>query len=162
MQRLLDFTVGHPYPAPCGVRLLMAVVRIASLSVALLGLLISPMAWGCDGIDMQSCAASGCPMMSAGHQTTKCHEGVPEVEVSQRSCHATPEARVACCETQVDTERLMIGSIASSSFGPTPQSLLSGQVAIGPVPRPPDLAWMALGTRRHELGRFTLLSTFLL
>lgn len=129
--------------------------------IALGGLLISPLAWGCEGTGGQNCRMSNCPM----NEQQKAH-GCPQSKTSPEhgslGCAAGQEVGIACCDAPGDLEPATVDSESSRDRGTIPMVVLAEEVELQPPSRPPDLVSEAISSQQHGLGRFTLLSTFLL
>ena len=73
------------------------------LLCALLGallLLASPMAWGCDSMDMNGCQMSACPLSGAGGSMPDCHKAAGASQ-DRGSLAPVPSA---CCQAPLDRE----------------------------------------------------------
>ena len=129
-------------------------------------LLVSPMAWGCEGTGMQNCSMSDCPMPdqpAAGG----CHEpdgvsGDGPAHDGAPGCDPGPEVWIACCDAPVDQEPAKVDSASAWVHSTVPLIVLAERVEPQARSRPPDLISEAISSQQHELGRFTLLSSFLL
>jgi hypothetical protein len=129
--------------------------------IALGGLLISPMAWGCDGAGGQNCRMSNCPMNDQ-QSAHGCPQSETSPEHSSMGCAAGQEMGIACCDAPGDLEPATVDSESSRDRGTTQLVVLAEQAELQLPVRPPDLVSEAISSQQHELGRFTLLSTFLL
>lgn len=124
-------------------------------------LLVSPLAWACEGAGVQDCSMSNCPMPDQ-QGSVGCHESEASTDHSLSDCGADLEMWIACCEAPVDPEPAKLDAASSSTHGTTPLVVLAEQVEVDPPARPPDLIAEAISSQQHELGRFTFLSSFLL
>jgi hypothetical protein len=91
-----------------------------------------------------------------------CHESAPMAEHGSSSCDAQPELWIACCDAPIDQEPVKVDAASNWDHNTTPLIVLMETVEIQPHSRPPDLISEAISSQQHELGRFTLLSSFLL
>jgi hypothetical protein len=91
-----------------------------------------------------------------------CKESETSSDHGPSSCDAGPEVWIACCDAPVDPEPAKVDSASSSDHGTSPLIILAERVEIEPPSRPPDLISEAISSQQHALGRFTLLSSFLL
>lgn len=135
--------------------------RAIALTLALGVLLVSPIAWGCEGTGVQDCSMSDCPMTQQ-QEAEDCHQSAAPIEPDSFACDADPEIWIACCDAPIDQEPAKIDATSSSDHGATPLVILAERLEVQPPTRPPDLASEAISAQQHELGRFTLLSSFLL
>jgi len=134
--------------------------RTLAAIVALGILIVSPIAWGCEGADMKSCSMSDCPM-SDMQEVDGCHE--PTASSTQSfNCESGHQVLIACCDAPVDQEQAQVAAATFLKHGSTPLLLLPENVELHPPSRPPDSISQAISSQQHELGRFTLLSSFLL
>lgn len=129
--------------------------------LALGALFVSPFAWGCEGTSMKNCRMSDCPMTHES-EADDCHDLAAPPEHDTSGCDAEPEVWIACCDAPIDQEPARVESAASLDRGATPLTVLAERVEIQPPWKPPDLISEAVCARQHELGTFTLLSSFLL
>ena len=129
--------------------------------VALAVLLVSPVAWGCDGTGMQECdmpdMPPDCPM-SQEHGSSHCGQDDEE----PAGCDGQTAISVDCCEVTADRAP---AEDSPRSFSVSRQDLeanvMAGVQSKAPPPLPAD-ATFVIRTQQHELGRFTMLSSFLL
>jgi hypothetical protein len=132
--------------------------RTLAALIGVLLLLASPMAWGCDSVDTGVCQMSACPMSGAGSSMPGCHEGAG---TSQDRGSLTPAAG-ACCQAPIDREPIdsaPAGQLDLSS------SLLLAEVVQSRVEErlePLVSSDATIASQGHELGRYTLLSSFLI
>lgn len=125
--------------------------RRTIVAILALGFLfVSPFAWGCEGTGMQNCSMSDCPMTDE-QPVDDCHEPAPMTEHDPSSCDAP-----------IDQEPAKVDSAYNRDHSTIPLIVLTETVEIRPPSRPPDLISETISTQQHELGRFTLLSSFLL
>ena len=130
--------------------------------VALIGallLLASPMAWGCDSMDTGDCQMSACPMSGAASSMPGCHEGAG---ASPDRGSLTPAAS-ACCQAPVDREPIDVAPVGQ--LDPSTSLLLAEVVqSTVEIPLEPPLVSSdtTIASQGHELGRYTLLSSFLI
>lgn len=121
----------------------------------------SPLAWGCEWASMQDCSLSACPMTDH-HAAKGCHEAaVTPAEISS-ACDAQPQASIECCASPAEPEPARMDSQSIWDDNVSPLTVLADAVQQPPPSRPPDLVSNAISSQQHELGRFTLLSSFLL
>jgi hypothetical protein len=129
--------------------------------VALIGaflVLASPMAWGCDSMEAGVCQMSACPMSAAGGSMPGCHE----VDGASQDCGSVAPVPSACCQAPLDRRPI--------DSAPTGQlDLLSGlflaEVELSTVQErlePLADSEATIASQRYELGRYTLLSSFLI
>jgi len=135
--------------------------RIIVAILALGILFVSPFAWGCEGTGMQNCSMSDCPMTDE-QPADDCHESAAMAEHDSSSCDAEPEMWIACCDAPIDQEPAKVDSASNWDHSTIPLIVLAETVEIQPPSRPPDLISEAISSQQHELGRFILLSSFLL
>ena len=132
--------------------------RTLAALIGVLLLLASPMAWGCDSVDTGVCQMSACPMSGAGSSTPGCHEGAG---TSKDRGSLTPAAG-ACCQAPIDREPIdsaPVGQLDLSS------SLLLAEAVQSTVEEPLEplvSSDATIASQGHELGRYTLLSSFLI
>lgn len=124
-------------------------------------LFVSPFAWGCEGTGVQNCSMSDCPMTHES-EVDDCHDSAAPPQHETSGCDAEPEVWIACCDAPVDQKPAKVESAAFLDHGATPLIVLAERVEIQPPSRPPDFVSEAISAQQHELGRFTLLSSFLL
>ena len=110
---------------------------------------------------MQSCSMSNCPM-SAPPEAEGCHGSEVPVESESSDCHAGPELGIACCAAPIDPEPAKVDSQVSSAQTEAPLVVLAKRIEPRPPSKPPDLIAETISSQQYELGRFTLLSSFLL
>lgn len=110
---------------------------------------------------MKSCSMSDCPMTEE-RAVDDCHESDDMTEHDSSGCDTGPETWIACCDAPPDQEPVKVESVSNWGHSPTPLIVLAESVEIRPPYRPPDLISEAISSQQHELGRFTLLSSFLL
>lgn len=131
-------------------------------AILALGLLfVSPIAWGCEGTGMQDCSMSNCPMPDQ-QESAGCHEPDSSSDHGSSGCEPGPEVWIGCCQAPVEPEPAKLDSVSFGDHGTTPLVVLAERVEVEPPLRPPDLISEAISSQQHELGRFTLLSSFLL
>ena len=137
-------------------------MRKVSIAIALASLFLTPVAWGCERGDMEGCSMSACPLMSASQRMPDCHGPSPALSSAHQGCDLAAVAQVDCCAGRVSPEPTTLSSSAPTNPEPSPLVPRTEGLAVEAPPRPPERAWMALETRTHDLGRFTLLSAYLL
>lgn len=136
--------------------------RRTLVAILALGILfVSPFAWGCEGTGMQNCSMSDCPMTDE-QPVDDCHEPAPMAEHDSSGCDAHPEMGFAFCEAPIDQEPVNVDSASNWDHGTTPLIVLVETIEIQPHSRPPDRISEVISSQQHEVGRFTLLSSFLL
>lgn len=117
------------------------------------------MAWGCDSVDTGVCQMSACPMSGAGSSMPGCHE---DAGASPDRGSLTPAAS-ACCQAPVDREPIDAAPVGQLDLF---TSLLLAEVVQSTVeiPLEPPLVSSdtTIASQGHELGRYTLLSSFLI
>jgi hypothetical protein len=144
-----------------GIELVMRQIRTIATIFALGLLLVSPVAWGCEATGMESCAMSDCPMTDQ-LEADACHESEALSDQALSGCDAMPEAWIACCDAPVDQDPARVDAAMSWYQTTTPLIILAERVEPRPPSGPPDFISETISSRQHELGRFTLLSSFLL
>lgn len=135
---------------------------LTAVTGILLVLMSSPVAWGCDSMEAASCQLSACPMSSAisgaENAVPPCHSGS---EGTQDRGSLAPAAS-ACCQAPVDREPI---DSASNGQIDLSSSLLLAEVDVvavqEKVQKPLDSA-ATVASQRHELGRYKLLSAYLI
>jgi hypothetical protein len=100
--------------------------------------------------------------MTEEREVDDCDESDEMAEHDSADCDSGPEAWIACFEAPADLEPVKIESASNWDDSPTPLIVLAESVEIRPPYRSPDLIPETISSQQHELGRFTLLSTFLL
>jgi len=127
--------------------------------LALLALLAPPMASGCGAAGMPNCAMSDCPMSEPDDTPMSgCHSGRED----SRACDVTANARLKCCDTTIGQEPVeaTVGSQPDLRGAPL---VVEVGVLEPHAPAPPSIAAArVLQSQQHSLGRFTLLSSYLL
>jgi len=121
-------------------------------------LLSSPVAWGCESTDTSDCQMSACPMSGAGGSMPDCDAG----DGSSRDRRAVAPVPSACCSAPLDREPI--------DSAPTAQFDLSSSLPLDEVDSIDPQLWLeplassdaTIASQRHELGRYTLLSAFLI
>lgn len=150
-----------PYFGVEGFETVMQRQRSLAAMLALGILLVTPMAWGCQGTGMQNCSMSDCPMTDQ-RAAEGCHESRASSGHRSSGCDATPTVWIACCGTSARPESARIDSVTSWDHDVLPLTVPAERVQLEPPAAPPDLILEAISSQQHELGRFTLLSSFLL
>ncbi len=136
--------------------------RLTLSAILALGLLlVSPMTWGCEGTGMQDCSMSNCPMPDQ-QKSDSCHRADSSSDHDSSGCDASPVIWIACCGAPGDPEPAKLDSASFCDHDTTPLVVLAERVEFEPPLRPPDLISETISSQQHELGRFTLLSSFLL
>ena len=124
---------------------------------ALALLLVSPCAWGCDSSGMKGCDMSERPM-SEEQGSSHCEQDDDE----PMDCGGQKTVSVDCCDAPADRS---VAEIAPSSVSVSrldlPTAGTTGIQSEAPPPLPVD-ATCVIRTQQHELGRFTMLSSYLL
>jgi len=110
---------------------------------------------------MQNCSMSGCPMTEES-MAEDCHQSAAPAEHTSAACDANPQAWIACCKAPIDQEPAKVDSASNWDHSTTPLIVLVETIKIQHPSRQPDLISEAISSQQHELGRFTLLSSFLL
>jgi len=131
------------------------------LLCALIGallLLASPMAWGCDSRDMTSCQMAPCTMSVAGSSMPDCHE---TAGASQNRGSLAP-ASSACCQAPLDREPIDSAPTSQIDLSSTPFLAEVDMVAVQEELETPSDSDTTVASQRHELGRYTLLSSYLI
>jgi hypothetical protein len=100
--------------------------------------------------------------MNDQSEADDCHdsEGLPDRDSS--GCDAGSEVWISCCDAPVDQELAEVDFASPWDHSLTELVLQDEQVHVQPPSRPPDLISQAISTQQHEVGRFTLLSSFLI
>ena len=124
-------------------------------------LLLTPVAWACEGRGMQNCSMSECPM-AVQQESDDCHKSEDTSDHSSPSCTAAPEAWIAYCDTAGGPEQARIDSMRSRDHGTTRLIILAERMVPRSPSRPLDFISETVLSQQHELGRFTLHSSFLL
>jgi hypothetical protein len=135
--------------------------RIPLTILALGFLFVTPLVWGCEETGMQNCSMSACPMTDEP-VADDCHDSAAPVERNPSDCDAEPDIWISCCDAPADQNPARVDAASIWDLSTTPLALSAEILEIQPPPRPPDWISVAISTQRHELGRFTLLSSFLL
>ena len=135
--------------------------RSLPVILALGVLLVTPLAWGCEATDVQSCSTSDCPM-AALPGMEDCQAPSSSTGHDSPGCSAEPDAAIECCAGSGDREPVRLESTTSLQDGSSPLSMLAERVEARPPSRPPDSIPEDLASRRHGLGRFTLHASLLL
>ena len=132
--------------------------RTIYVLMGVLLLLSSPVAWGCDSTDSGVCQMSACPMTGAGTSMPDCHEAGDE----SRDRGSLAPAASACCSAPL--EREPIESAPTAQLNHSSSLLLDEVESIDPQPwlEPLVSSDATIASQRHELGRYTLLSSFLI
>ncbi len=127
--------------------------------LALLALLAPPMAWGCGASEKLNCAMSDCPMSKpADTPMSGCHSG----QEDSRACDVRANAWLGCCDTTVGQEPVEATLSSQPDLRGAPLVVEVG-VLESHAPAPPAIAAArVLQSQLHSLGRFTLLSSYLL
>lgn len=123
--------------------------------------LTGPMAWGCEGTGMQNCSMSDCSTTTQ-REVDACHDSDGSSETGSSGCEAAPESWIACCDGPVDPEPAEANSWSSWDDSTSPLVHQDEKTSVQPPSRPPDFISVAVSTRLHSLGRFALLSSYLL
>lgn len=128
--------------------------------LAFVSLLVSPVFGGCEASGAQECGMSACPM-EAPSTSSACHDGASIVDSAFESCDDKPMS-IACGAGPADLAPARID--APSTAAPASVTLLLlTEIPSGAEPgQPPDESFFAVNSRLHQVGRFTLLSSFLL
>ena len=136
--------------------------RRAIVAIFAFGILfVTPSAWGCEGTDMQNCSMSDCPMVQE-RPVEGCHESAAPSQPDSSGCDTESASWIACCDAPLDREPAKTGSASIWDQSATPLVVLAERVELQPPARPPDGRSEAVSAQWHELGRYTLLSSFLL
>lgn len=148
-----------PFESRVAMRHLSNILALCSLALVL----ASPVAWGCEGTGMENCAMAACPM-GEGHGarevTAPSHCGQDAAETTD--CAVRRAVSVDCCDAPA--ERPLAESAPgnpSVSRHEPPSGGTTGLQVEAPPPLPVD-ATCVVRTQQHELGRFTMLSSYLL
>jgi hypothetical protein len=151
-----------PLDAVSDMRDQKAIVATVALGV----LLASTGAWGCPNADGQSCTMADCPMAEE-RPGNDCHDGMqmdesPMAGATIQSCEASSPLWIGCCDSptsddpaRLETTDFQVGD-AQDSGAPV------GRIEPPSPTAPPRFAADLLSARDHDVGRYTLLSTFLL
>lgn len=111
---------------------------------------------------MDNCSMSDCPMDSQ-KQDIGCHDSTGSREDhGWSSTAAGPQTLIACCDVPVDQEPVQIDAGIAQNHGTTPLMVLAERVDLRPPCKPPDSISQTVSSRQYEMGRCTLLSSFLL
>jgi hypothetical protein len=131
--------------------------RILCALVAGLFLVTSPAAWGCETTDVAACQMSACPL-SGGSGTAGCH----------RSAGTAPGADSmgttagSCCDAPLDRDPIDTVPINHWLPSPTDARIEAGSPVTEEGLEPLANSDATVRSQTHELGRYTLLSTFLI
>lgn len=133
------------------------------VSALLLGvLLLPPVLWGCEEAETSDCSMQECPF--AGPRVAGgCHEAVESPqEPSVIEGRSVPGAQFGCCAVPMDPDTGMATSATSRELISTSLTVSIESVAPRQPRLPSDLMARTVASQVHDLGRFTLLSSFLL
>ncbi len=161
MDQRIDNSELDPYREVVDFGDVMRRRRSISAVFVLLWLLVPPVAWSCESTGMESCGTSYCPMLNP--QGAKgCHEPETSIQQGSSGCEEAGEALLAYCLVPVEQDPVHLDSPSLDQQVTVRVVTLAGRVEIKPPIGPPDRVREAISSRQHELGRFTLLSSFLL
>lgn len=124
-------------------------------------LLASPIAGGCEAAQVWMCGTSGCPM-EAPSVAMACHGGSDIIESTLSGCESERAMSIDCCGSPVDADPATIDLSSSAGQEFMPLALSREALSAADSGRPPDDGLLVVATRLHQVGRFTLLSSFLL
>ena len=124
-------------------------------------LLLPPVAWGCEATGMLNCSMSDCPMPDQ-QESDGCHEAEDLLDQGSSGCDAGPEIWTGYCDAPVEQDSARVDSEAYRDQTAAPLIMLAERIEPRSPSGPPDFISEAISARQHDLGRFTLLSSFLL
>ena len=133
------------------------------VSVLLLGvLLLPPVLWGCEEAETSDCSMQECPF--AGPRVANgCHEAAESSQdPSMTDGRPVPGTQFGCCVTSMDPDTGKATSGTVRELNPTSLTVSIESVAPRQPRLPSDLMAQTVAAQVHDLGRFTLLSSFLL
>ncbi len=99
--------------------------------------------------------------MAALPEMEGCHAPSSHTGHDSSGCSAEPDAGIECCSGPVDQEPARFETTTSLHEGSSPLVTLAERVEVRAPSRPPASISEAVSSQRHELGRFTLHSSFL-
>ena len=123
--------------------------------------LFTPLAWGCEASGMEDCALSDCAM-TVETVTGDCHEMTGSTSAGSKVCDVEPAASIACCDSPADPEPAKFETFSLGNASDSPLAVLDEPLLDRLAAAPPDGIADRIGSRQHALGRFTLLSAYLL
>jgi len=127
--------------------------------LALVALLAPPTAWGCAELGMLDCSKSGCEMSEPnGMKMSDCHS---EQDGSQ-SCEIEADSWFECCAMSAAQEPVEATGDELSNLRTESMMVEVGESQTAVLPLPTVAASRVLQSQQHALGRFTLLSSYLL
>ncbi len=128
------------------------------LALLLLGVvLVSPTAWGCESSQMSECSLANCPM-NAEQVSPNCQQ----MNGHSAGCGSREAISDACCG-EPRGEPLAEQAVGQSSNSRVaPPIAAFGEIGLEPPPLLPADATKVICTKQHEVGRFTILSSYLL
>lgn len=127
--------------------------------LALVALLGPPTAWGCAETGMPDCSMAGCEMTDPNDsKMSDCHDEQQE----SRSCDVEAKMSFDCCDMSAAQEPVEATGDDLSNLRTESMTVEVGELETVVVPQPPLAAFRSIQSRQHALGRFTLLSSFLL
>ena len=125
--------------------------------MALALLLATPLAWGCDSSAMAGCDMGDCPI-SDGHGSSSWDQNGD----GPSGCDGQVAVSLDCCDEPAD--RPLAEETTAQSSGQRlelPTAEIAQLRSEPPPPLPVDAACV-ICSQEHSLGRFTILSTYLL
>jgi hypothetical protein len=127
--------------------------------LALVALLAPPTAWGCSDSGMEDCGMASCGIPD-DMKMPDCHSGQQMQE--SKSCDVEANISLDCCGMSAAQEPVEATGEGLSQVRSEPLMVEAGELKEEVDPSPPMAATQALHTQQHSLGRYTLLSSFLL
>ncbi len=102
-----------------------------------------------------------CPM-PAPQESDGCHKPETSLDGASSGCGEVGEASLAHCLAPVEQDPANLDAPSLGQQITVRVVTLAERVEIKPPIRPPDRFPDAISSQQHQLGRFTLLSSFLL
>lgn len=112
--------------------------------IAALLLLAAPAAWACGEV---LSAMACCPLMDA---------------MPSGNCHGQGDLAMDCCATDSSSDPMAAPPADGARPSPAPVGLVSSAILPARAAAQPRIAAPELSSRIHDLGRYTLFSSFLL
>lgn len=135
-------------------------IWVLTATVQLL-LVSTPATWGCGSDATGACPMSDCPM-AIPETDMGCHDPVPVDDQDQTACDSASQDMIACCDAPAELQPVGLESPRSATDSATPAVLVVGGVESLSPAHPPDRVLHRIASKRYEMGRYTLLASFLL
>ena len=161
MELQLDSDRLRPYFGQEGSQPAMSKLRKNTAVVVLGFLCLSPFAWSCEGNETQSCSMSDCPMPGET-LVSDCHQSDERADSESAVTDDGHRAWIACCESPIDNAPADFDSSLCWHDHSSFRTHLAGQIETQPPAWAQDSVAQSISSQQHKLGRFTLLSSFLL